>query len=148
MSSHRVINLLSCNAVRAAWFCMMLLDCVLILALHRPRTISIKLLKDWEMGGFWQLISNVQWNQLFSMLRGPQCAIFGCVCNTHCFAIGFSLCGVLLNNFNVFTSRRTARPSVYGFKPRRCSFMCLQFVLWTCWKISITPSALALFHSF
>ena len=61
-----------------------LLDCVLTLALHFLKTEGCE--------AFWQLISNVQWNQLFSMLKGSLCAIFGCCCN---------LRGVLLNNSQI-----------------------------------------------
>ena len=71
----------------------------------------------------------------------------GWFCNLYCFAIGVSLCGVLLNNCSVLTkTRMTWRPSLYGVKSRHCCFMCLRFVLWTCCKIS-TSSALVFIYS-
>ena len=69
-----------------------------------PEWSQLHFLKVKECDDSWQLISNVQWNQLFSMLREFQCAIFGCFCNPRCFAIDVLVpCGILLNNCSVFT---------------------------------------------
>ena len=65
----------------------------------------------------------------FSILRGSHCAKFDFFYNPHCFTISFSA--------SLLKSRRTSGPSLYGFKSRHSSFMCLQFVLWTrLWNIN------------
>ena len=54
-----------------------LLDCVLTLALHHPRTISIKLLKDWGMWGFLAVNFKCPMKPAFFHVKGiPVCHIW------------------------------------------------------------------------
>ena len=103
------LNLISYNTVRvhdSAWYCLTASQ----FYLHQLRMISIKLLKDWGMWGF----SAVNFRCLivkptFFYVNGvpvQEVCNIGCFCNLHCFTIGVSLCGLLLNNCSIFVKSK------------------------------------------
>ena len=83
------------------------------------------------------------------MLEGSQCAIFGCFCNRHCFALGFSLRDVLLNNFSVLTQNKEDITTIFVWL-KICTLLFYVFTICTVnvLEISTSSSALALSHSF